>query len=97
VRGFLAETADLLYRADVLAFSHYGAIRALVANLLDLTDAEMMSLDVPNGGAFLFARTFDTAAKPASTRQPLPEHILPKTAAAITQPPAAPPQGQSKQ
>lgn len=91
VRGFLQDTADLLDRADVLAFSHFGAIRALIADLLDLTDDEMMKLDVPNGGAFLFERIFDGAGKPAFKRVPLPEHVLPKTAAQITPPPAAPP------
>ncbi|HEX4182719.1 MAG TPA: phosphoglycerate mutase family protein [Caulobacteraceae bacterium] len=91
VRGFLDEIADLLDRADVLAFSHYGAIRALVANLLDLSDAEMMSLDVPNGGAFLFNRAIGADGKAVFTRKPLPDHVLPKTAAAITVPPAAPP------
>jgi len=79
VKGFIEEVGDLLDRADVLAFSHFGAIRALVANLIGLTDAQMMTLDVPNGGAFLVVQ------------QPLPDHVLPKTAAAITQPPAAPP------
>ena len=88
VRGFLTEISDLLDRADVLAFSHFGAIRALVANVLNLTDHEMMTLDVPNGRAFLFARTFDHEGKPSFTRQPLPEHVLPKTAPLITPPPA---------
>jgi hypothetical protein len=50
-----------------------------------------MSLDVPNGGAFLFLRTFDTAGKPVFTQQLLPDHVLPKTATLITPPPAAPP------
>ena len=91
VRGFLAEIGDLLDRADVLAFSHFGAIRALVANLLDLSDAQMMTLDVPNGGAFLFARTTGADGKPVFTRQTLPDHVLPKTASPITPPPAASP------
>jgi broad specificity phosphatase PhoE len=91
VRGFLSEIGDLLDRADVLAFSHFGAIRALVANLVGLTDAQMMSLDVPNGGAFLFARHIDPSGAAVFTAQPLPEHVLARTAAPISQPPAAPP------
>jgi broad specificity phosphatase PhoE len=91
VRGFLDEAADLLYRADVLAFSHFGAIRALVADLLHLTDAQMMTLDVPNGGAFLFERTFDAHGKATFTQVTLPAHVLARTAAPITPPPAAPP------
>ncbi|HEX4197438.1 MAG TPA: histidine phosphatase family protein [Caulobacteraceae bacterium] len=91
VRGFLAAVADLLDRADVLAFSHFGAIRALVANLVNLSDAEMMSLAVPNGGAFLFERRFDAAGAARFTQGTLPDHVLPKTAAPITPPPAAPP------
>lgn len=90
VRGFLARAEDLLYRSDVLAFSHYGAIRALVANLLCLSDAEMMSLDVPNGAAFLFERIQD-GGKTRFERRPLADHVLPKTAAPITPPPHAPP------
>jgi broad specificity phosphatase PhoE len=91
VQGFLAEIGDLLDRADVLAFSHFGAIRALVANLIGLTDAQMMALDVPNGGAFLFQRTFDAAGAASFAQIALPDHVLPKTATLITPPPAAPP------
>ena len=91
VRGFLAEVEPLLYRADVLAFSHFGAIRALVANLVGLTDAEMMSLDVPNGGAFLFERIVDGDGTTSFRRGDLPDHVLPKIASLITTPPAAPP------
>src|SRR5271154_2657320 len=78
VRGFLTESADLLGRADVLAFTHYGAIRALVANLLGLSDAQMMSLNVPNGGAFLFQRSFDAAGAASYAQVTLPDHVLPK-------------------
>lgn len=91
VREFIDEVEGLLNRADVLAFSHFGAIRALVADLIDLTDAQMMSLDVPNGGAFLFQRTIGAHGKSTYSQQSLPEHVLPKLAAAITLPPAAPP------
>ena len=91
VRGFLDEIGDLLDRADVLAFTHFGAIRALTANLIGLSDAEMMSMDVPNGGAFLFERTVDPSGAVHFARQALPDHILLKTAAPITPPPAAPP------
>ena len=91
VRGFLAEIADMLDRADVLAFTHFGAIRAIVANLIGLAETQLMSLDVPNGGAFLFLRTFDTRGKSVFMQQPLPDHVLPKTATLITPPPAVPP------
>jgi broad specificity phosphatase PhoE len=91
VKGFLTEIDGLLERADVLAFSHYGAIRALIASLLRLSDAEMMTLDVPNGGAFLFARTLDAHGVSAFIQQSLPDHVLEKTASLITPPPAAPP------
>jgi broad specificity phosphatase PhoE len=91
MREFIDEVEGLLNRADVLAFSHFGAIRALVADLIGLTDAQMMSLDVPNGGAFLFARTIGPDGRSSYSQQVLPEHVLPKAAAAITPPPAAPP------
>lgn len=91
VREFIDEIEGLLNRADVLAFSHFGAIRALVADLIGLTDTQMMSLDVPNGGAFLFLRTIGADGRSSYRQQCLPEHVLPKIAAAITQPPAAPP------
>ena len=89
VRGFLDEIADLMDRADVLAFSHFGAIRALIANLLDLSDEAMMQLPVPNGGAFLFQRSFDGEGRPVFRQAPLPEHVLAKTASLITPPPAS--------
>ncbi|HEY1927716.1 MAG TPA: histidine phosphatase family protein [Caulobacteraceae bacterium] len=91
VRAFIDEVEGLLNRADVLAFSHFGAIRALVADLIGLTDAQMMSLDVPNGGAFLFARTLGPDGASTYSRQALSAHVLPRTATAITPPPAAPP------
>jgi broad specificity phosphatase PhoE len=91
VRAFIDEVEGLLNRADVLAFSHFGAIRALVADLLGLTDSQMMSLDVPNGGAFLFARSIGPDGTSSYRQQVLPAHVLPKTAAAITPPPDAPP------
>jgi broad specificity phosphatase PhoE len=91
VGGFIEEVEDLLNRADVLVFSHFGAIRALVADLIGLTDTQMMTLDVPNGGAFMFLRTIGADGTSTYSRQPLPDHVLPRTAAAITPPPAAPP------
>ncbi|MBV8684492.1 MAG: histidine phosphatase family protein [Caulobacteraceae bacterium] len=91
VREFMGEIDGLLNRADVLAFSHFGAIRALVADLIGLTDAQMMSLDVPNGGAFMFLRTIGADGTSSYSQQTLPDHVLPKVAAAITAPPAAPP------
>jgi len=91
VREFMGEIDGLLNRADVLAFSHFGAIRALVADLIGLTDAQMMSLDVPNGGAFMFLRMIGADGTSSYSQQTLPDHVLPKVAAAITAPPAAPP------
>jgi broad specificity phosphatase PhoE len=76
VKGLMPEIDTLLYRADVLAFSHYGAIRALVA---------------PNGGAFLFDRRLDAAGRSVFTQVDLPDHVLAKSAVAITRPPGAPP------
>lgn len=91
VRGFLAEATQLLDRADVIAFSHMGAIRAVIAEILDLSDADMMKRTVSNGGAFCFERVFDAEGRPSFVERPLPDHVLPKLAAPITQPPAAPP------
>jgi broad specificity phosphatase PhoE len=91
VRGFLDETAHLLDRADVLAFAHFGSIRALVANLLDLSDAEMMSYDVPNGQAHAFQRTIAADGSCSFAKLDLPDHVLEKAAAPITQPPTPKP------
>jgi broad specificity phosphatase PhoE len=87
VRCLLPMVEALLWRADVLAFSHFGAMRAFIADLLHLSDAEMMTLDVPNGGAFLFQRSLDAAGRSVFAQQPLPVHVLPKTASLIVHPP----------
>jgi broad specificity phosphatase PhoE len=81
--GFLREIDPVLYRADVIAFSHFGTIRALVANLLQLSDACMMTFDVENGAAFLFERTFDVSGKPHFSQKPLKPHVLKKSASYI--------------
>ncbi|HEX3406554.1 MAG TPA: histidine phosphatase family protein [Caulobacteraceae bacterium] len=91
VRGFLAETIPVLDRADVLAFTHMGATRALIAELLELSDAEMMTRPIDNGAAFLFERLIDPQGRSTFEERPLPAHVLPKLAAPIVQPPAAPP------
>jgi broad specificity phosphatase PhoE len=91
VRGFLDEIFHRLDRADVLAFSHFGTIRALVANLLDLTDGEMMTLDVPNGGVFAFQRIFLPEGRFGFEKIALPRHILVKEANFITEPPTVAP------
>jgi len=88
-RSFLAQIDGLLGRADIISFSHFGTIRALIAEILGLDDAAMMLRSVDNGAAFLFART--ATAPSRYVEQPLPAHVLPKSASAITQPPAAPP------
>jgi len=91
VRGFITEAESLLWRADVMAFTHMGATRALIAELLELSDAQMMTLEVDNGAAFLFERSLNPAGRSVFAQKRLPDHILPKTAAPISQPPAAPP------
>ena len=91
VRGFLAEAAGLLDRADVLAFAHMGAIRAMIADILGLSDAAMMQRPIENGGAFMFERVFDAQGQASFVERPLPAHVLPKLAAPIVQPPDAPP------
>ncbi|HEY2011653.1 MAG TPA: histidine phosphatase family protein [Rhizomicrobium sp.] len=91
VRGFLDVVAFILPRADVLAFSHMGAIRALIAEILDLSDADMMMREVDNGHAFQFDRVQDPQGNWSYAEKPLPAHLLPMIAAKITAPPAAPP------
>jgi broad specificity phosphatase PhoE len=86
VVGLLHEIDSVLYRADVLAFSHFGTIRALVANVLQLSDTDMMKFDVPNGAAFLFERSFDDTGKPRFSRKELKPHILEKSASYIKLP-----------
>jgi len=83
VIGFLREIDSVLYRADVIAFSHFGTIRALVGNLLQLSDPDMMTFDVPNGAAFLFERRFGSDGKPYFSRENLKPHVLEKTASFI--------------
>ncbi len=91
VRGFLDDVVHLLDRADVLAFSHFGTIRALVANLLGLSDDAMMKLDVPNGGAFAFERVLAADGNFRFVKLEWPEHILAKEATPISEPPAVQP------
>lgn len=88
-RGFLDEVAFLLPRADVLAFSHMGVMRALIAEILMLSDAEMMKTVVDNGHAFQFDRIQDAQGNWNYVERPLPPHLLPKVAPNITAPPAA--------
>jgi broad specificity phosphatase PhoE len=87
MRAFQAEVEPILESADVLAFSHYGALRALIANLRGFTDAEMMSFDVPNGGVFLFERVAQPDGAYDYVEQTLPSPVLPRTAPKI-EPPA---------
>jgi broad specificity phosphatase PhoE len=90
VLGFLREIEPLLDRADVLAFSHFGTIRALNANLSGLSDAEMMTVDVPNGGIFLYERSFQDG-QAVYTRAALSDPVIPKTAGLAAAPAVAPP------
>lgn len=88
VIAFIHEVEAVLYRADVIVFSHFGTIRALVAELLEMSDTEMMRFDVPNGAAFLFERSFQ-AGEPRFSQKGLPPHILKKTASLIRMPDAS--------
>jgi broad specificity phosphatase PhoE len=85
VSTFIRHVDAVLYRSDVITFSHFGTIRALIANLLQFSDAEMMQLDVPNGAVFLFERRF-IAGKARFSQTQLPDHILKKTASLIRMP-----------
>jgi broad specificity phosphatase PhoE len=87
VMGFLDSIVPLLDRADVLAFSHKGTIRAIVANILGLSDEAMMALDVPNGAAFGFERILAPNGSFRFKNLDLPDDILDKEAPFITQPP----------
>ena len=92
VRAFVAEVDYILRRADVLAFSHFGTIRALIANLSGLSEGEMMNLNVPNGAAFVFKRSDGVDGKSVFTSEPLPtDPVIPEKATRISLPPAAPP------
>jgi broad specificity phosphatase PhoE len=88
VREIIASAEHLLERTDVLWFSHYGTMRAIIADLLRLSDADMMNIDVPNGQAFLFQRTVDDDGSSLWKQLELPQHVLEKTAPPITRPPA---------
>jgi broad specificity phosphatase PhoE len=88
VRAFIAMAEPLLERADVLCFSHFGTMRALIADLRRLSDVDMMKIDVPNGRAFLFQRTIGEGGGPTWTEVELPEHVIAKEAPPITPPPA---------
>lgn len=81
-KEFLKEIQGAMCRADIIAFSHFGTIRALIAEVLDMSDMDMMRIDVPNGAAFLFERGFD-AGVPYFARKELQPHILEKTASFI--------------
>jgi broad specificity phosphatase PhoE len=87
VRALITAAAHLLERADVLWFSHFGTMRAIIADLLRLSDADMMKIDVPNGRAFLFQRSIGEDGRSVWKEIALPEHVLQKTASPITPPP----------
>ena|SRR5271165_1849140 len=87
VRAIIASAEHLLERADVLWFSHFGTMRAIIADLRRLSDADMMKIDVPNGRAFLFQRTVGEDGRSVWDELQLSEHVLAKTAPAITRPP----------
>jgi broad specificity phosphatase PhoE len=76
LRAFLAEAVPVLSRADVIAFSHMGAIRALIAEILGLSDAGMMARKVDNGEGFRFVLTRAADGKAIFVEDPLPVHLL---------------------
>ncbi len=89
IRAFIREVEPLLERADVLAFSHVGLLRALIANLRGQTDAEMMTLtDIPNGFAFLFHRVVGPNEVVTWEEETLPPHLVPKASPTIGRPTA---------
>jgi broad specificity phosphatase PhoE len=83
VRSFIDSVEHLLVRADLMFFSHFGTIRALIAELTNLSDAAMMTIDVPNGQAFQFVRVVDSHGQTRFVESELPDHILPKFAPPI--------------
>lgn len=89
VRLFLDDIAYLLPWADVLASSHMGTMRAMIAEILNLSDTEMMARTIDNGHAFQFDHIEDGPGKWHYKEVQLPDHILPKIAGKITLPPAA--------
>ena len=82
-RAFIQLVEPLLPRADVLAFSHMGLMRALIAELEGLSDEDMMKTAVDNGRAFLFERAVASDGSSTYTQRELPAHVLPKTATPI--------------
>lgn len=86
-REFLKEIEGVLYCADIIAFSHFGIIRALIADVLNMSDMDMMRIEVPNGAAFLFERSFEAGVQHFS-RKELEPHLLEKTASFIRIPDA---------
>ena len=92
VEGFLRQIEPILERADVLAFSHMGTLRSLLANLRNLSDADMMKIDVRNGSVFLFKRA---PAEEGGSRwtevTDLPDPVIATSAPVIQPPPVAPP------
>ncbi len=55
-----------------------GLMRALIAELLGLSDAGMMTTTVENGEAFLFRRTAAADGTATFAQQALPSHVLPR-------------------
>ncbi|WP_144152957.1 histidine phosphatase family protein [Paraburkholderia sp. BCC1885] len=78
VKNFLRSLEPLLWRADLMLFSHFGAIRAIIAELTDLSDDAMMDIDVPNGKAFQFNRIVDVDGQSSFQEEALPLHVLDK-------------------
>jgi broad specificity phosphatase PhoE len=91
--AFIDLAESILPRADVLSFSHMGLMRALIAELMDLSDADMMKTTVDNGRAFLFERSVGSDGVSTYVQRELPAHVLRKSASFIkTVPDPGPPQ-----
>jgi broad specificity phosphatase PhoE len=92
VRAFLDEIEPLLERSDVLAFTHEGALQALLANLRGTPTPQMM-ITIPNGAIYLFNRSIGVDGLIEWTENTqLPDPLLPIGAPSIDPPPAEPPQ-----
>lgn len=88
--GFLDQVTSILPRADVMAFSHMGMMRALIAEILGLSNEDMMKRTIPNGRAFQFNREATGAGEWRFAEVELPPHLLDKDEEKILEPPKAP-------
>jgi broad specificity phosphatase PhoE len=91
VQAFLDEIEPLLERSDVLAFTHEGALQALLANLRNAPTSKMM-ITIPNGAIYMFNRHVGADGSIVWNEDTkLPDPLLPIGAPSIDPPPATPP------